>query len=114
MNLCWLSIVTPAIWGENIALSSLNTSRGELVDEDALINAVKSKGIRACIDVYSEEPPNPDSEMFKLDNAIFSPHIAGVTVESQQRFITETVGNVLKYVQGLQPLYEGKILHYQV
>ena len=83
----------------------VNTSRGELVDEDALINAVKSKGIRACIDVYSTEPPDPDSELFKLDNAIFSPHIAGVTIESQQRFITETVANVLKYVQGLQPLY---------
>ena len=87
----------------------VNTSRGELVDENAMIDAVKSKGIRICIDVYSDEPPNPDSEMFKLDNAIFSPHIAGVTVESQQRFITETVGNVLKYVQGLQPLYGVKL-----
>ncbi len=83
----------------------VNTSRGELVDEDALVNAIKNKGIRACIDVYSVEPPDPNSELFKMNNAIFSPHIAGVTVESQQRFITETVANVLKYVQGLQPLY---------
>lgn len=83
----------------------INTARGELVEDNALVNAVKSKGLRACIDVYSNEPPDHNSELFKLDNVLFSPHIAGVTVESQQRFITETVSNVLKYVQGLEPLY---------
>lgn len=83
----------------------INTSRGEAVDESALIKAVKTKGIKACIDVYAQEPPKPESELFKLDNVIFSPHIAGVTIESQQRFITETVSNVLKYVQGLEPQY---------
>lgn len=84
----------------------INTSRGELVEEDALVSAIKSKGLRACIDVYASEPPDNNTELFKLDNVIFSPHIAGVTVESQQRFITETVSNVLKYVQGLEPLYQ--------
>ncbi len=83
----------------------INTARGEVVDEGALVKAVKSKGIRACIDVYTVEPPDPESEISKLDNVIFSPHIAGVTIESQQRFITETVSNVLKYVQGLEPQY---------
>lgn len=83
----------------------INTARGEVVDEDAMVRAVKSKGIRACIDVYASEPPDFSKELFKLDNVIFSPHIAGVTIESQQRFITETVSNVLKYVQGLEPLY---------
>ncbi|MCI4435020.1 MAG: hydroxyacid dehydrogenase, partial [Thermoplasmata archaeon] len=38
-------------------------------------------------------------------NTIFSPHIAGVTIESQQRFLTETIANVLRYIQGLEPLY---------
>ncbi len=83
----------------------INTARGELVDEKALINASKTRGIRPCIDVYEIEPPDPKSELFTLENAIFSPHIAGVTVESQQRFISETVANVLKYTQGIQPLY---------
>lgn len=84
----------------------INTSRGEAVNEDSLVRAVKSKGIKACIDVYSSEPPDSSSELFKLDGVIFSPHIAGVTVESQQRFITETVSNVLKYVQGLEPQFK--------
>ncbi len=83
----------------------INTSRGEIVDEAALIDAIKRKGIQAGLDVYPHEPPDFTSELFRLDNVIFSPHIAGVTMESQRRFITETVSNVLKYVQGLEPLY---------
>ena len=83
----------------------INTSRGEVVDEQALIEAVKGKGIRAGLDVFPTEPPDFSSELFRLDNVIFSPHIAGVTVESQQRFRTETVSNVLRYAQGVDPLY---------
>ena len=84
----------------------INTARGEVVNEAALINAIKSKGIRACIDVYANEPPDPTGELFKVPNVLFSPHVAGVTVESQQRFITDTISNVLKYVQGLDPSYQ--------
>ena len=83
----------------------INTSRGEVVDEKALVEAIKKKGIKAGIDVYSSEPPDFSSELFSLDNVIFSPHIAGVTIESQQRFITETVSNILRYSQGIDPLY---------
>ncbi len=83
----------------------INTARGEVVDQEALIKAIRKKGVKACIDVYADEPPDPKSEIFTLDNVLFSPHIAGVTIESQQRFITETVSNVLKYVQGLEPQY---------
>lgn len=70
----------------------INTSRGEVVDEPALIDAVKKKGIRAGLDVFATEPPDFSSELFRLDNVIFSPHIAGVTVESQQRFVTSSHG----------------------
>ncbi len=87
----------------------INTSRGEIVDENALINAVKKKGIKAGIDVYTKEPPDFDSELFKLENVIFSPHIAGVTAESQQRFLTETISNVLRYAQGIDPLYKVEL-----
>jgi D-3-phosphoglycerate dehydrogenase len=87
----------------------INTSRGEIVDEKALINAVKKKGIKAGIDVYAKEPPDFDSELFKLDNVICSPHIAGVTVESQQRFLMETISNVLRYAEGIEPLYKVEL-----
>ncbi len=87
----------------------INTSRGEIVDEKALISAVKKKGIRAGIDVYDREPPDLDSELFRLENVICSPHIAGVTAESQQRFLTETISNVLRYAQGIDPLYRVEL-----
>ncbi|MGC8645582.1 MAG: NAD(P)-dependent oxidoreductase [Thermoplasmata archaeon] len=83
----------------------INTARGEVVDEKALIDAIKEKGIKAGIDVYPKEPPDFNSELFRLDNVICSPHIAGVTIESQQRFLMETISNVMRYVQGLEPLY---------
>ncbi len=87
----------------------INTSRGEIVDEKALINAVKKKGIKAGIDVYDREPPDLNSELFGLENVICSPHIAGVTAESQQRFLTETISNVLRYAQGIDPLYRVEL-----
>ena len=83
----------------------INTSRGEIVDEKALVKAIKEKNIYAAIDVFSIEPPDFSSELFHLDNVLFSPHIAGVTMESQERFITETIGNVIRYSQGIEPLY---------
>ncbi|MGC8574845.1 MAG: NAD(P)-dependent oxidoreductase [Thermoplasmata archaeon] len=83
----------------------INTARGEIVDMDALLKAIKTKGIKAGLDVFPEEPPDFNSEIFKIDNVIVSPHIAGVTLESQQRFLTETISNVLRYAQGLDPLY---------
>jgi D-3-phosphoglycerate dehydrogenase len=87
----------------------INTSRGEIVVESALINAVKKKAIKAGIDVYEKEPPDFNSELFKLDNVICSPHIAGVTAESQQRLLTETISNVLRYAQGIDPLYRVEL-----
>lgn len=83
----------------------INTSRAEVIDEKALIKAVKEKGIRVGIDVYEKEPPDFKSELFSLDNVVFSPHIAGATVESQERFLMETIANVLRYKQGLEPQY---------
>ncbi len=86
----------------------INTSRAEVVDDKALIDAIKSKGIKAGIDVYRQEPPDFSSEMFHLDGTLFSPHIAGVTIESQQRFITEAISNIFRYQQGLEPQFQVK------
>ncbi|WP_297216562.1 2-hydroxyacid dehydrogenase [Thermoplasma sp.] len=81
----------------------INTSRGEVVVEKDLIEAIKKKGLRAGLDVFETEPPDPKSELLKLDNTILSPHIAGVTIESQMRFFKETIANVMRYMQGYEP-----------
>ena len=84
----------------------INTSRAEIVDEAALVEAVKSGRITSGIDVFPKEPPDFGSELFRTPGIIFSPHSAGATVESQGRFLMETMRNVLRYLQGVEPLYK--------
>lgn len=83
----------------------INTARSELVEPEALRKAIVDGRIRVGIDVYPTEPPDFTDPVFRSPNAVVTPHIAGVTFEAQQRFLQETVKNVLRYVQGKQPLY---------
>ncbi len=56
----------------------INTARGTLVDEDALVEALESGKLKyACLDVTSPEPPVADSPLRKLPNCILTPHLAG-------------------------------------
>jgi len=62
----------------------VNTSRGEVIDEAALTDALKKGKIAgACLDVYEREPPK-DSPLFKLPNVVLTPHIGASTVEAQR------------------------------
>ena len=83
----------------------INTARAELVDGAALRHAVTAGKIRAGLDVFPTEPPDFSDPIFKASGTAFTPHIAGVTFEAQQRFLQETIKNVLRFVQGKEPLY---------
>lgn len=61
----------------------VNTSRGGLIDEAALVNALRKGCIAgAGLDVFEQEPPTADNPLLQLDNVVLSPHVAGVTEES--------------------------------
>lgn len=63
----------------------INDSRGEVVDEFALADALKEKKIAgAAIDVYATEPPPKDHPLFAIENAVLTPHLGASTDEAQQ------------------------------
>jgi len=79
----------------------INTSRGPLVDENALIAALKNHAIAgAALDVFDVEPL-PESHPFRsLDNVVATGHIGFVTRESYTKFYGDTVDNILAWLDG--------------
>lgn len=79
----------------------INTARAEVVDQNALMHAVKSKGIRAGLDVFDDEPTTGSgevhNEVFALDNVIGTHHIGGQTFEAQTSIAHETVRIILEF-----------------
>lgn len=64
----------------------VNTSRGVIFEESALIEFLKkNKNVFACLDVTEVEPPAPDNELRKLDNVNLTPHIAGTASNGRRR-----------------------------
>jgi D-3-phosphoglycerate dehydrogenase len=81
----------------------LNTARGGIVDEDALAAALGAGRLAgAGVDVFEDEPGPPDiaRPLFARDNVIFSPHIAGVSLEAGIRMGRMSVQNVLDCFDG--------------
>lgn len=79
----------------------INTSQGKVIDEKALINALKSGKISfAGLDVFAEEPPAKDNPLFKLDNTMLSPHVGFHTVEAAKRCTDICIDNVAKFLEG--------------
>lgn len=79
----------------------INTARGPIVDEKALIEALKNKTIAgAGIDVFAQEPIEEDNPLIALDNVILTPHIAYKTEEALGRRARTTFENIRDFFEG--------------
>ncbi|MFH1487793.1 MAG: hydroxyacid dehydrogenase [Pseudomonadota bacterium] len=82
----------------------INTSRGPLIDEKALIRALSGRNISgAGLDVFSKEPVPPDDPLLKLDNVILTPHTAALTQECVIRMAAEAAQCVIDLFSGKRP-----------
>lgn len=79
----------------------INTSRAEVVNEKAMVAAIRGKGIRAGLDVFEEQPPGDTgdvrSDLFALDGVIGTHHIGGSTSQAQQMIAHEVVRIVQEF-----------------
>jgi phosphoglycerate dehydrogenase-like enzyme len=79
----------------------VNIGRGPVVDEDALIDALRSGHLRgAALDVYSTEPLPADSPLWELDNVILSPHTAAQSIHENERIVELFADNLRRYLAG--------------
>jgi len=84
----------------------VNTSRGPVVDEKALYHALKEGRLGgAGLDVFEEEPVDPENLLLTLDNVVLAPHIAGTTKECRRRCALLAVQNTIRVLRGEKPLY---------
>jgi D-3-phosphoglycerate dehydrogenase len=82
----------------------INTSRGAVIDEKALYRALRDGLISgAALDVFEIEPPPEDNPLFKLDNVVFTPHIAWYTEEALRRLEMTAVEEAIRIIEGKLP-----------
>jgi phosphoglycerate dehydrogenase-like enzyme len=79
----------------------INTSRGPLVDQDALVNVLRQGRIAgAAVDVYDIEPPPGDHVLRTLDRLLATPHLGYVTKDNYKRFYRDTVEDIRAWLDG--------------
>ena len=84
----------------------VNTSRGPVIDEAALIRALTGRWIAAAgLDVLEREPPEPDNPLLALDNVIITPHIAGYSDTFWHDFWTHSTRTLIEMSKGRWPLW---------
>ena len=75
----------------------VNTSRGPVIDQDALVSALEKQKIKgAALDVFTEEPPK-DKKLLSLKNTVFTPHLGAMTKEADRRMCIHAVEEVIDF-----------------
>lgn len=79
----------------------INTARGALIDEKALIEALKNGTIAgAGLDVQENEPPEETSPLYIIDNVILTPHMGWKGLETRKRLVSILANNIKKFIEG--------------
>ena len=84
----------------------INTARGAVIDENALIAELQKGRLSAVLDVYDPEPPATDNPLRDLDNVILIPHMAGSTARAEMT--AAILDEIERFLQGRPLLYEIK------
>ncbi len=84
----------------------INTSRGAVVDEKALVEALKEGRLAgAGLDVFEKEPPDKDNPLFAMDNVIATPHLSSFTEDGKRKMGVAVVEGVLDVLAGRKPRF---------
>jgi D-3-phosphoglycerate dehydrogenase len=82
----------------------INTARGGLVDQDAMVRALRERWISgAALDVFEAEPLSPDSPLLRFENVIITPHHAGTTFRTRERTLKQAAVNLIRMLSGDLP-----------
>jgi len=84
----------------------INTARGALLDEDALVAELNRRPLYACLDVTDPEPPAQDSTLRSAPNLILTPHIAGAIQQACRDMGRLAIEEVTRFIHGEPPLHE--------
>jgi phosphoglycerate dehydrogenase-like enzyme len=88
----------------------VDTSRGGVIDQEALINALDKKKIAgAALDVFPEEPLPPENPLWKMPNVLITPHISGVSPRYDERAVELFAENLRRYIND-EPLLNRVII----
>jgi phosphoglycerate dehydrogenase-like enzyme len=90
----------------------VNTARGAIIDEKALVEELQAGRISAVLDVFETEPLSDDSPLRSLENAILLPHVAGITAREEMSYAM--VEEIRRFSRGEDLQYEIPLTSFQL
>jgi D-3-phosphoglycerate dehydrogenase len=93
----------------------INVARGRIIDQKALYQALAERKLAgAALDVLVKQPPDPDEPLLRLENVIFTPHDAAITMETGREASLMIARSILDIFHGMLPTYPINLVNRQV